>query len=225
MESFSIMSVLKTAWEKFKEHFIFLWILGGVYMGSVIFLSLLGERFEESAFLSLIITLITIVFGTIVQLGFIKALLELVSTNEEKGIAIVFSQYHLFWRYLVASILFQFLIIFGFILLIIPGVYFMMKYQFFSYAMIDKNLGIADAFKQSAEMTRGMIWKLIGFSLALLILNVAGALFFVVGLAVTIPVTMVAYTILYFTLQKRLAISEGQKIDTVPEAENSEKIA
>ena len=85
----------------------------------------------------------------------------------------------------------------GLILLIIPGIYLAIKYQFFSFLIVDKNMGIMESFKKSEEMTQGVKMNLLLFSLALAGINILGALVFLVGLIVTIPTTVMATVYVY----------------------------
>lgn len=58
-----------------------------------------------------------------------------------------------FLRYLIANILYFLLVTIGLIALIVPGVYFLTKYFFVSYLIIDKKLPIKEAFQESARLT------------------------------------------------------------------------
>ncbi len=50
-------------------------------------------------------------------------------------------------------------------------------------------------------MTVGVKWHLLGFLLIVALLNLLGAIVFLVGLLVTVPVTMIAYAHIYQKLQ------------------------
>lgn len=91
----------------------------------------------------------------------------------------------------------------GFVLLIIPGIYLTIKYQFYSYRIIDTEDGVVDALRQSGELTRDVKWQLIGFGLLAVLLNVGGMLLVLVGLFVTLPVTMIAAASVYRQLSNR----------------------
>ena len=60
-----------------------------------------------------------------------------------------------------------------------------------------KDLSMGEAFRESARITDGVKWKLFGFFLATVFLNIVGALCLVLGLLVSIPVSMLAYVHLY----------------------------
>ena len=62
----------------------------------------------------------------------------------------------------------------GFILLIIPGIIWSIKYQYMIYLVIDKNMGIRESMKLSAAMTDGVKWDLLAFEFITGIINVLG---------------------------------------------------
>jgi len=80
---------------------------------------------------------------------------------------------------------------------LIAGLYLM----FTEYLVIDKNHMPIEAVKESYRITKGNWWKLLGLCLALGLLNVLGALALVIGLLVTVPLTMLAIVHVYRTLE------------------------
>ena len=61
--------------------------------------------------------------------------------------------------------------------------------------------GITASLRESAEMTHGIKWHLLGFFIIILLLNIVGALLLLVGLLVSVPVTMIAYAHVYQKLR------------------------
>ncbi len=55
----------------------------------------------------------------------------------------------------------------GLMLLIVPGIYLGLKYQFYGYAIADKGIGPIDALKESDRMTEGAKQNLLIFWLTL----------------------------------------------------------
>jgi hypothetical protein len=69
---------------------------------------------------------------------------------------------------LATFILFGFGTVVGFILLIVPGIWFALTYQFAFTAMAaDPNLGIMDAFRRSKSITQGNRWNILVTSIHL----------------------------------------------------------
>ena len=146
--------------------------------------------------LSTTIRIASIVLSMIVMMGAIKIYLRF--CDGEKGeFSDLFSCYPLFFKYLVGSILYGLIVVVGLILLIIPGIVWAIKFQFFDYLIVDKGLGPIDALEKSSEITRGVKWDLFIFGILLGIINLMGFLCLMIGLFVTIPVTMVAIAFVY----------------------------
>ena len=146
--------------------------------------------------LSLIIRIASFVLSMIIGMGLIKICLRF--CDGEKGeFSDLFSCYPLFFNYLIGSILYWLIIMVGLVLLIIPGIIWAIKFQFFDYLIVDKGLGPIDALEKSSEITRGVKWDLFIFAILLIIINIMGFLCLLVGLFVTIPVTMVAMAFVY----------------------------
>lgn len=62
------------------------------------------------------------------------------------------------------------IIIAGFILLIVPGIFMMRRYFLAQYALVDQDLGVRDAMEYSAKLTKGRmlaVWGLIGVNILL----------------------------------------------------------
>ena len=103
----------------------------------------------------------------------------------------------LFWRYFLASILYELIVAVGLILLIVPGVIFSVRYMFYGYAIVERNARPLEAMAQSAAATRGAWWNVSLFGLAILLLNILGALLLGVGLLVTAPMSALAAAWVY----------------------------
>ena len=89
------------------------------------------------------------------------------------------------------------------LLLLVSGIILALKFQFYDYFIIDKELGIAESIERSGKITEGALWELFLFAIVLIGINILGALCFGVGLLVTIPISMVAMAHVYRQLQTR----------------------
>jgi hypothetical protein len=156
----------------------------------------------DAPVLSIIIRIASFVLSIIIGMGLIKIFLRFCD-GEIGEFSDLFSCYPLFFKYLVGSILYGLIVAAGLILLIIPGIIWAIKFQFFDYLIVDKGLGPIDALEKSSEITRGVKWDLFIFGILLGIINLMGFLCLVVGLFVTIPVTMVAIAFVYRKLMPK----------------------
>ena len=109
----------------------------------------------------------------------------------------LFMQWKYYLRILGAQILLGIIIGIGFILLIVPGIYLALRYQFTFLLIIDRDLGIGAAMNESSRLTQGIKMSLLGFDLACLGVVILGAIVFGVGVFVATPVVWLATVALY----------------------------
>ena len=76
--------------------------------------------------------------------------------------------------YLLGSIAYTLLVIGGMILLIVPGIILAIKYQYVTYLIVDKHMGVKEAFRLSGEMTQGKKMWLFGFGFFSALLVILG---------------------------------------------------
>ncbi len=194
-KTFSISEAVKYGFNFIKANFVTFIKLGAVLIIINIISNMVTGLFKDNP-LSFLWTLISMVISILVQIGSIKITLELYD-GKPLNFSNLYSQSNLILRYLGASILYGLMVFVGFIFFIIPGIYLAIKYQFFSYLIVDKNMGIMDSFKKSENMTQGVKMNLLLFFLALAGINILGALVFLVGLIITIPTTVMATVYVY----------------------------
>jgi len=96
------------------------------------------------------------------------------------------------------------------------AIYFSIKYQFAQYFTVSDKQGPIDALKNSASVTKGEIGDLFLFGLLIAVINVAGALVFLVGLFATIPTTMIAVAYVFRKFQGKVVPSPIPLPETKP---------
>ena len=102
-----------------------------------------------------------------------------------------------FWPFLALSILTFVAVVLGLIAFIIPGIIISLALALAGQLMIDRGLGPIEALKESARLTKGHRLSLLWLGLASALLNIVGILALLVGLFVTVPVTMLAFVHAY----------------------------
>ncbi len=196
-EKFSKAEALGVGWNTMRDNLGF--FIGLMLVAFVLTLipSIIEALTKEDA------PLISFVFGAvanvvqmIVSMGFIKIALKF-ADNMEAEFGDLFSCLHLFLKYLGGSILYLLIVLAGMILLIIPGIIWAIKFQFFSYFIIDEGLGPIEALTRSSEITTDAKWDLFLFDLLLVGINLLGLLAFLIGLFATLPMSMVASAVVY----------------------------
>ncbi|MDE2213012.1 MAG: hypothetical protein KGJ34_00540 [Patescibacteria group bacterium] len=86
---------------------------------------------------------------------------------------------------------------------IILGVYLILRYSMVKFGAVDGVHRIGEILRQSTHITRGVKWRLLGFLIVIICLNILGAVALIVGLLVTIPVSMLAAAHVYLKLLER----------------------
>ncbi|MBI1975754.1 MAG: hypothetical protein HYS59_02020 [Candidatus Vogelbacteria bacterium] len=109
--------------------------------------------------------------------------------------------------------------------IVIAGVYIELRLGFMpAYIFVDTGDWGLSAVRKSWNATEGHVWLLVRLMIVAAILNILGALAFIVGLFITIPTTMLASAYIYKLLAQKNGIgrtvSEPQSIPsaTVPQA-------
>ena len=127
---------------------------------------------EVSVILVLTLRLLSIImFFEFFLLGFSKIFLELYDPGKS-SIKTLFSQGHLLLRSCIADLLFLIIFALGLIFFVVPGLYFWCRFYFYKYAMVDKNIGVLESFRQSSFLTKGVRWKIFWLSIISIFLQI-----------------------------------------------------
>ncbi len=154
--------------------------------------------------------IIAVVVRVIVAMGMISIVLKLIDKKKPR-IQDLWSVYKPFWTYLGAVLLVGLGVFVGSILLLVPGIMLALGWMFFSYLLIDKNLGVMDSIKRSWEITYGEKWRLLGFGILLGFINFLGALLLGIGIFWTIPTTIMAMAYTYRKLEGSAKVATAKK--------------
>jgi uncharacterized membrane protein len=109
----------------------------------------------------------------------------------------LFTSVKKYWSVLGATLLLGVIIGLGFVLLIVPGIYLALRFQFVIALIVDKNLDIGAAMAESTRLTQGIKMALLRFDLTLLGVIILGAICLGVGVLVAMPVAYLAYINMY----------------------------
>ncbi len=161
-------------------------VTGGVQMAAA---------FDKQPMAYIILYVLTFIVNSIVAMGLIKITLEIIDKKKPKFSDLFYVKPLV--NFILASLIRGVITFIGFILLIIPGIIFSIRLQYVPYLIVDKNLPPVEAIKKSWEMTKGSTWNLFFFGILLFLVNVLGAILLLVGLFVTVPLTMLATTFVY----------------------------
>ncbi len=153
-ERFTIGEALSFGWDTMKNNLAFFvlalliaWVAEGIPNG-------LQSIFYNTDCVALIIPgivlgLIGIVVSVFVYMAFTRIGLRF-TAGETADYADLYLSYPLFWKFLGGYILYVLIVLGGLILLIVPGIYWGIKYHFFAYFIIDEGVSPTEALKRSS---------------------------------------------------------------------------
>lgn len=223
MNAFNREKAFKEAWAIVKENLYF-------FIGFTLFISLINlapdiiiRRYKidlnERQGLFLIIEGFLFIVQLIVGYLIVKFSLLFVD-GKEINVKNTFTNATVFFNYTIGTALYGssimlLIILMGQlggagIIIILPLILIVLKFQFVNYIIVDKGVNVFAAFRLSNEITKGLLYDLFFFMVAIFIINLLGAFVFLIGLLITIPISIVAITVVYRELIKKLSFeTEG----------------
>lgn len=190
---------LHFGWHEFHRHTSFYILSALIYAGLFVIYSLLQvalKDYEVLMFLAVVIYTIAIWFFTI---GYFKEVLSAIKGNTP-NVKHLFSYNKAFLPFLATSIVTSLIALGGFILFIIPGIIWSLKYSLAPYIAIDKGYGVKASLRESAKLTKGLKWDLLGAYIPLAIVSYLGFFALLIGGVVSIQVAAVAMVFIYHSL-------------------------
>jgi hypothetical protein len=214
--NFTIKEVLGYGWEMTKKHF---WVFAGALLLSFAigmmfgFIDTMinpipeGELYAPFSISSLLINIVSMAISFIISFNLLKMVFAAIDGHMVK-FADIFQSIDAkrFVNWIVAALVYGMAVGLGFILFIIPGIYIAVRFMFVQYLILDKNMGIKEAFAMSTEMTEGIKWNLIGLSIASGLLCLAGLILLLVGF---IPASITVYFAVAYLYRKLYAANIG----------------
>ncbi|MEB2776459.1 hypothetical protein SYJ56_14140 [Algoriphagus sp. D3-2-R+10] len=184
---FNIGEIFSKAWEMFKSRALFhvgyMVLIGAVQAGFTVYL-------EDFTFLY------TIFLAPPLVCGF-----YLVANRQSQKEYIDFQNYFdgfkYWWNLMSANLISSIVIVLGIICFVVPGIYLLIGYMFCLLFVIFGGFDFWTSMELSRKLVHTNWLKFFLFGLALLALNIAGLLFLIVGIFVTIPMTYLAVYILF----------------------------
>lgn len=204
----SASTVIGFGWQVVKANMLFfiaVMIVGGIVSGSADTISEMIAPSETTDFFTLplakqIALLLLDVIGwaltLIIGIGYNRISLSFCD-QVKPPFETLFSFRGIFWKYAIMEFLRGLLVFAGLLMLIIPGIYFALSAFAAPFFIIDYQLSPDQAIKASFRVTKGCRWQLLGFFLLLILLNLGGFLCLVVGLLVTVPISLIATALAY----------------------------
>ncbi|NQT32349.1 MAG: hypothetical protein HQ594_01595 [Candidatus Omnitrophica bacterium] len=195
---------LDFGWETTKKYLGFFIVISIiVLLAQIVPRSLQNVAAEDVLILAFLIGFAGWVIQKIIDMGFIKICLKCCDNEKGEFSDLIPTSSQRVINFILGSIIYGVIVTVGTILLIVPGIIWSLKFQFFGYFIIDEGLGPIDALKKSGMITKGVKGNLFVFALVIVLINIVGMLLLLVGLFVTIPLTTLAFSYMYRSLLKR----------------------
>ena len=147
----------------------------------------------------------------LLTLGTTQVALDLYDYNQST-IKRLFSCKRLILQAMIGAFLYNLVTVIGYGLFLFPGIYFSLRFGFYQQVLVDKNVGIFEAFRASSAITRGSLMLLWGLEIILGALHVTATLLLGFGLIMVIPISLLAKTYAY----RKLSQVTSSKIPVQP---------
>ena len=189
----SIGEVLKTAREKqvgFKGRYA---VAIAVYAAISIFSTLVQEATlgtvgnEAASLVEITVTLMLFPLGVGLGLLGIRR-----ATGKETPVSTLWEPYSQAIPLIVMFILMAVLVVAGFFLLVLPGIYLSIAYSFSPYLIVEKNMGVWEAMETSRKAVTQYWWRFFGLMIVAMVLIIIGSIPLLIGLIWVLPVVAIA---------------------------------
>ncbi len=217
------MACLKRAFDLFKKQLRPLLLTSLLYFVIIIAVGLIftaiGEQFdltqpifpqitqEESyepkphyVYFDILSEAIQWVISTWLALGAIRIALDVVDGKQITPSQLLHSG-HLLLKALAGNILYILAVAVGLLLFIVPGVYIALRYSQYMYAIVDRNLGVIESFKYSAQVTKNNLLGIFLIYLLCIAIIIAGLIALCVGVIFAYPLALLIIAVAYRWMQ------------------------
>lgn len=200
-KSFSKKEAISYGWKTTKSNFRFFLLLIPILLAVQFLPGFFRSNLHNAPFLSFLISLCFSIIRIITSLGEIRIALNIHDKKKAK-LSDLFSHAEMVINYFLASVLYGLIVFAGFLLLIIPGIVWAIKFQYYPYFIVDKKLPPIDSLKASSKITQGVKWSLFWLGLELAVIYILGFLALGVGIFLTMPTVMLAQAYVFRKLEK-----------------------
>ena len=179
-------AAISGGWKMFRAH-------AGEFIGFTIILFLvssLSSLFQGAASL-----IVSSIFAPL-SAGFLIATFRILAGKEFR-FNDLFTGFSHFLPLFLAGLATGCIVAAGLVLLILPGIYFMVSYLFASAIVVDYGIEFWQAMEISRRLVGKHWFRVFGFLLLIILVNLVGALALGIGMLVSLPVSSCAVAIAY----------------------------
>jgi hypothetical protein len=222
-EPLDIIACIKRAFELTKRHFGVIILTGLVFFGVTFAVEIVFGGLQAVLFgsaqpvvhngqlvqpqvspgavgVQVLFSVIGQVLSLFLSLGATRIGLNVVS-GREASVGQLFSQGDKLLRAVGASIIFAIAVFVGCLLLIVPGIYIALRFGQYATAIVDRNMGIMEAFNYSSSITTNNRMNLFGLGILCFLIVIAGLIALCVGVIFAAPIAWLAVPVAYRCMQ------------------------
>jgi len=205
-----VSSCYSYAWKQLWKNFLELFLVTMIYILITIptgILSVIEEAGDVIAFYAIMMSILySIIILNPVDYGvsfvFLKA-----ARNEKLKVQDMFEVFQNYLHAVLANVLTGFIIGFGIVFCIVPGIIFACKLAFVPYLVVDRKLDAIEAIKESWRMTDGHATTVFLIGLVGIFIAIVGLICCFVGIIISIMLIELAMATLYYVV----SIKEQEK--------------
>ena len=149
--------------------------------------AIVGNTGDVATSLEIIITLILFPLGVGLGLLGIRR-----AAGKETPVSTLWEPYSQAIPLIVMFVLMAMLIVAGFFLFILPGIYLLIAYSFAPYLIVEKDLGVWEAMETSRKAITHYWWRYFGLMSIAIVLIIIGSVPLLVGLFWVLPIVAIA---------------------------------
>jgi len=200
---FTVKDSLLYGWKTFKKHWQFLIAVFAIVVIAGMIPNWLHDWARDNMpNITFIFSIISWLIQMVNGIGVIVISLKIVDGKKPK-LSEIYYHYPLLLNYFLGSLIYGVVTLLGFILLIIPGIIWGIKYQYTTYLIIDRGMSPMDAFRKSGKITQGSKIKLFWLGFAYIGITLLGILAFGIGLVISWPIIALSGTYVYRKLSPK----------------------
>lgn len=213
--SIDFVELFKASFHKYKKYASF--VIGA--MATYFVLAIVPQIYymlqapQEPTTQSQLFSILLTVIQLFLSLGFIKVMLLLID-DAYVEVGDLFNNFQPFLNYFIAYFIYMFAVAIGLFLLIIPGIFIAIRFQFYPYFILEGNDTSIGALQKSYYLTDNLTIELLLFGIVVIALNVMGILTFGVGIIFTYPLTTMATAIIYKSLRNEADYIPAERFRT-----------
>ncbi|MFO8061463.1 MAG: hypothetical protein R6U31_00890 [bacterium] len=147
------------------------------------------------------VTIIMFFINMLIQLGIVKIAVNM-TNRKPYDFSMLFTPGGMLFSFIAGTIIYNLSVFIGLLMLVIPGIFIAVRLIFYPYLIVERGYTAFEALKASWGMTKKYQWQIFVIGIILYAVNFIMAIT-VIGLAVSLPLTLIALAQLYHHIKLR----------------------